>query len=54
MHALADHGADGRQANDVGNLLFHRRIELLEGAQLAQVAGIQPLMAVEQHHAVPG
>ncbi|MNC81368.1 hypothetical protein D3C75_1344780 [compost metagenome] len=51
MHALAYHRTDSRQANNMGNLLFHRRIELFEGMQVAQVAGIQPLIAVKQHHA---
>ena len=35
----------------MGNLLFHRCVERLEGVQVTQVAGIQPLIAVEQHHA---
>ncbi|SWI90480.1 Uncharacterised protein [Klebsiella pneumoniae] len=34
----------------MGNLFFHRRVERFEGVQVAQVAGIQPLIAVKQHH----
>ncbi|SYM79696.1 Uncharacterised protein [Klebsiella pneumoniae] len=34
----------------MGDLFFHRRVEILEGVQVAQVTGIQPLIAVKQHH----
>jgi len=50
VHALADDRTDRRQTHDMGDLLFHRRVEFFESAQVAQVAGIQPLIAVEQHH----
>ena len=50
VHALADDRPDRRQAYDMGDLFFHRRVEILEGVQVAQVAGIQPLIAVKQHH----
>ena len=50
VHALADHCANGRQTDNMGNLLFHRRVKGFEGAQFAQVAGIQSLIAIKQHH----
>ena len=50
VDALADDGADSRQAHDMGDLLFHRRVECFEGAQVVQIAGVQPLIAIEQHH----
>ncbi|MNV25421.1 hypothetical protein D3C71_1165170 [compost metagenome] len=51
VYPLADHSPDCRETHDVGNLRLHRSIELLKGTQITQVTGIQPLVAVKQHHA---